>query len=335
MHETFFFSGPAPATPSAPERPWLEWILQRRALAEARGSDSFDERARSSVARARAAFEAGERLLFGLEPLRAEHAREIALELFGQSTFWALSAASGKAIGDDVDAMVAQASMGDPETAAVLRSMHESGLDVVLLRQTFGQRTPRSAESLAHDVMRSRSLLRRLLARLEARAVSRRRVLARRWTRTPLVVFALSMALFLSIRLVWGPRDIAVEKPWVTSSTYGSYAASGKVPPEDQDLGFFHTSNEESPWIRIDLERKRQVGRLIVKNRIDCCHDRGLPLVVELSSDGASWVEVARRTSEFESWEPRFAMGSDARFIRLRAEAKTILHLSRVRAYAE
>ena len=54
-----------------------------------------------------------------------------------------------------------------------------------------------------------------------------------------------------------------------------------------------------------------------------------MPLVVEASPDQKTWTEVARRTEVFETWQPKFAK-QNARFLRLRVDRKSWLHLERV-----
>jgi hypothetical protein len=67
-----------------------------------------------------------------------------------------------------------------------------------------------------------------------------------------------------------------------------------------------------------------------VENRGSCCQERAVPLIVELSTDGNTWQEVARRKKKFQGWETRFRPQS-ARFVRLRVPRKTVFHLRRVR----
>lgn len=70
----------------------------------------------------------------------------------------------------------------------------------------------------------------------------------------------------------------------------------------------------------------RSVRRIVVENRLDCCQDRGLPLIAELGAESGAYVEIGRRTTPFDTWEIglRPARG---RYLRLRADQNTFLHL--------
>jgi hypothetical protein len=172
-----------------------------------------------------------------------------------------------------------------------------------------------------------------LTAGIDARELAIQRIWMRRLT-------VIATFLVLIAGAIWGSRvllaraerlsDLAVGKAWVTSSTY----PAGCTSPEQScggGLGFFvHTNEEPNPWLMFDLEQPTSISALRIFNRTDCCQDRGLPLVVEVSSDQKAWKEVARRTTEFREWKAEFAT-IDARYVRLRAEGTAILHFSQVR----
>jgi hypothetical protein len=66
-----------------------------------------------------------------------------------------------------------------------------------------------------------------------------------------------------------------------------------------------------------------------VTNRDDCCLERAVPLVVEVSDDRKKWRTVARRADSFREWEGKFAP-LKARYVRLRVDRHSILHLAKV-----
>lgn len=181
------------------------------------------------------------------------------------------------------------------------------------------------AEEQLAIAMAARKWLRTYLDQTDARSV--RRVSMRRRLR----VFAVAgLGLVASIAMVYGISfcltvfgDLARNKPWVVSSAWW-----GGTPPGM----FFHTSDEFNPWVRYDLGEPTPVHRLLVKNRTDCCSERAVPLVVEVSSDLVNWDTVARQTSNFETWEPSFPTVS-ARYVRLRLDRVGTLHLAKVRIY--
>lgn len=127
--------------------------------------------------------------------------------------------------------------------------------------------------------------------------------------------------------------DLAAGKPWRASS------AAFQCQPEAKRCGdhfgmtiFFHTKEDASPWLVIDLEREEAVSAVRVRNRTDCCSSLAIPLVIELSNDGQTWREVARRDGKFRNWAPAFAP-TTARWVRVRVDRRSMLHLERVSVY--
>lgn len=92
---------------------------------------------------------------------------------------------------------------------------------------------------------------------------------------------------------------------------------------------FFQTQEEKEPWLEIDLGREVPFDEVEVTNRSDCCPDRAVPLVVEVSRDGVHFKEVSRRMDTFSVWHSRFARQT-ARYVRLRVLRRTIFHLDQV-----
>jgi hypothetical protein len=122
--------------------------------------------------------------------------------------------------------------------------------------------------------------------------------------------------------------NISRGKPWRASTTYnGSYAGAGTLGNFTEPF-FFHTAQEASPWIEVDLGAELHVGSLLVRNRSDCCANRTVPLVVETSNDHEAWQVVATRQRNFSTWRPR--VDTNARWIRLRVLRESLLHLRAV-----
>ncbi len=109
------------------------------------------------------------------------------------------------------------------------------------------------------------------------------------------------------------------------SSAEQSYVLSGRLGDHGPFDLVFHTKREDRPWVVIDLGAARTISRVDLKQRLDCCTDRGLPLVVEVSDDEERWTEVARRTDPITDWTASFEPQS-VRYVRLRALSKTFLH---------
>jgi hypothetical protein len=95
---------------------------------------------------------------------------------------------------------------------------------------------------------------------------------------------------------------------------------------------FFHTNEEENPWIEYDLGAKVQFSSLTIYNRSGAVEDRAVPMVVEISDDGRSYKDVAKRTKVFDVWEPSFKPVR-ARYVRLRVARRTFLHLDGVQIH--
>ncbi len=119
---------------------------------------------------------------------------------------------------------------------------------------------------------------------------------------------------------------------FTASSAYTGYQARGELPSLLGYDTFFHTNDEESPWVEIDLGSERDVSKVIATNRFDCCTDRALPLVISLRTESGKLHEVARRTTEFDKWTATFPV-EKARFVRLTVPRKTPFHLRNVEVH--
>lgn len=95
---------------------------------------------------------------------------------------------------------------------------------------------------------------------------------------------------------------------------------------------FFCTTDENNPWVEYDLGDRKTFTHVVVKNRSDCCPDRAVPMVLEVSDDRTSWHEVARRDDTFSTWRAEFP-ATRARYARLRVLRRSILHLDRFDLY--
>jgi hypothetical protein len=126
-------------------------------------------------------------------------------------------------------------------------------------------------------------------------------------------------------------RDLAREKPWRTSSTYNNMGcASPQQQCSESPDFFFHTREESNPWLEIDLGQPTQFTGMRVINRRDCCFERAVPLIIEVSDTQEGFREISRRETSFNSWLATFAP-TKARYVRVRAPSRTSLHLAQVR----
>jgi hypothetical protein len=66
-----------------------------------------------------------------------------------------------------------------------------------------------------------------------------------------------------------------------------------------------------------------------VLNRVDCCANRALPLVIETSLDHQHWQVAATHKRNFGRWIARLDSDS-ARWVRLRTARESHLHLKAI-----
>ena len=132
------------------------------------------------------------------------------------------------------------------------------------------------------------------------------------------------------------PSNLALHKPVKVSSTHPQSAApadgSGLVNGVHETTYGMQTNREDSPWVMIDLESSYLVTQVDVYNRADGWFDEGLPLVLELSEDGRTFTEVARRNDTFSATAPWTYLGSGvkARYVRVRAPHTGYIALSEI-----
>lgn len=126
--------------------------------------------------------------------------------------------------------------------------------------------------------------------------------------------------------------NIARGKSWTISSTFPQGCRSPAQKCAESPNFFFHTQEQNQPWIQIDLGGVQRFKSVKVVNRQDCCSDRAIPLVLEVSSDGQKWQQIARKNELFTTWHPEFSP-VEGRWVRLRIPKKGILHLVSVGVY--
>jgi hypothetical protein len=143
----------------------------------------------------------------------------------------------------------------------------------------------------------------------------------------------LASAGVLAASRVLEPRDLAKGQPWRASSSWGTCDPEhGMCGPLHSRI-FFHTQDDDSPWVEIDLGKPQTFSSLTIVNRRDeHLEDRAVPLVIEVSDDQQGFKEIARRDAVFSVWEPRFPPVT-ARFVRARVTRKSWLHLEAVKVH--
>ncbi len=133
----------------------------------------------------------------------------------------------------------------------------------------------------------------------------------------------------LAVQYLHSRGDLANGKPWRASSELGKCLPLDKGGCPGRPAIYFHTKQEENPWIEYDLGKSTRFSQVIVENARDGFRERALPLIVEIGDDQQTWSEVARMTRTFESWSPAFPAVS-ARYVRFRVPRVSYLHLSKI-----
>jgi hypothetical protein len=244
------------------------------------------------------------------------------MTLYREAAFWALTAEQEGAIAPTMSEALGRI---PPD---VLGAQLDPAVSVERIRDALTRSSAASAQlGEAQQVEEIRVLelfARRAVERLEGANRDVRRRTLRRWAPAALLSVSLVLAaggLFLMTR-----RDLAANRPWRTSSTAPDCDLTYNTCMGQPVNIFFHTIEEESPWVEIDLGSVRTFSRVIVRNRQDCCKERAAPLAIEISDDGSSFVEVARRQDVFDQWDAKFA-SVHARYVRAKALRRTVLHL--------
>jgi hypothetical protein len=305
----------------------LDWLTLSPRIAEAREFERQNAEALEFVARAGRAVRTADRVLDSPHALDREPLH--ALELYAQAAYWL-----GRAARTDEQAHV-PSSLGElfspaPEPSGWLLPCDEATLRV--LEEPFHARAGRSREELEQRARNAQRWLEVILARAEERLSPLSELRVRRALRVyPAIALALGLTLgatFFAVRGVRGP-DLAASRPWRASSTlYECNPAAHQCGGVATDI-FFHTRDEENPWVEIDLQSVQRIGLVEVDNRSDGAAERAVPLILEASTDGKTYRTLAERTQVFDTWDARFPP-TDARYVRLRSPRKTMLHLERV-----
>jgi hypothetical protein len=298
----------------------VEWLLRTSALREALAKrDTGGKPRRAAVDQARLLTEVARRVAEPAEELPRGSRPAVLLCLYRDAVTWALRAESG----ETPDLRLAQLwEAASPERLKVAAG-DEAARDVVrdlltTLPEGGSLGAPDTSVSLA------RSFTEALVHEIGAPDREVDRIRAQRYTRVGGVVAAVA-ALVLSLPYLLRGPDLAGDRRFELSSVYGGCDQRGKCG----EL-MFHTEVQANPWMTLDLGAIKTVRSVELTNRSDCCSERAVPLVIELSTDKRKFSEVARRDENFETWTAKFK-ARKARYVRLKSvKASTALHLEDV-----
>lgn len=323
---------PATDAPLAPPGALWESLWQPAAMRRAREQVASHELSSGAdLRRAQSAHAVALRVLDPADPLPQGPTPHLALLLLRESAFWAFRAMhiAGSSLAEQLAAaphdLLTFAAGGDEHldatTARLLGNSHDEAL--------------RPLDEQERDAREVAAFTRALLVRATGPAYLIQQI----WTTRLLKVGSLLLGtvgllvtLALGIQRATTPPDLTAGKPWRTSSVYRNYTPGSHVVDGNMTGIFFHTSEEANPWVEFDLQKPTRVKSVFVKNRTDCCSERAVPLVVEVSNDRNQWTEVARRNEDFRTWNAEFAP-REARYVRLRTLRKTWLHLEKVQIH--
>lgn len=317
----------------------LEWFWRGRAISELVGNSVMvPARARELERRARLCAELGRIALEPPGPLKHGSGEPVACELYRQSIYFALS--SWQAAGADPSAgRVPNLNELWHETDQALLLNAAADLDALteIATRVAGANFVDFAEFDREEQHRLAWELRRfvsgLLASIDRAQVALDRLRIQRLYRVGLLLFLFVIAVpSAALFREWNERrgDLARDRTWKASSHGPPGCESPAQTCGQSPHFFFHTQEEENPWVMIDLGGKREFSEVIVENRSDCCPERVAPLVIEVGSDKNRWKQVASRPDVFSTWKASFPSVKE-RYVRVRSTRKTILHLARVR----
>ncbi len=153
----------------------------------------------------------------------------------------------------------------------------------------------------------------------------------KRWKRLTLALLVLA-ALVLGVTLRSKP-NLALHRPVSVTSQFGDAGKDHSllVDGNRTTLGC-HTESLPNQHVTIDLGESRAIQRVVVANRGDCCAERAVPLLLEVSDDGEHFRKLAERLDTFDIWNET-GLATRARYVRLRLLATNFLHLAEVEVY--
>lgn len=273
----------------------------------------YHRQARLLVEVARRVAEPVERLPPGARPA-------VLISLYRDAAYWALLA--GKTGNGERPSDLGALWAASPPDDLLRAASDQANLDA--LARSFVDVSPSSAlDATREDAARARAFVEALVAEQEGPRRKVQRILFQRWSRLVLVAVAV-LALAYGVRqLTLGP-DLAAKKPIRTSSSW-----PGCTSDPGCQAQLFHTEHENNPWLEIDLQAPKKIHRIEVRNRTDCCAERAIPIVAEVSTDRINWTQVGQRDSEFMSWTINFSPRT-ARYVKLRLLGMKTFHLNKV-----
>ena len=301
-----------------------EWFFRGAALREARaGVSAWDERRAVATRQAKLLLEVARRVAETAHALPSGAWAPVVLAMYRDAIYWALAARRPPGVELQSDLR----GLWDASNRQMISPSPPDNEDSAALRRTlFDDYDPRSLAVTDDDVARARTFAEALIRDVEAPRRRVVRVVGQRWLRVGLVGVAL-LSIAVGVRATALGPNLAQGKPFRLSAPWPGWPDC--VANNGCNRLMFQTAEGDEPWVEIDLGAPKNIRRVEVINRDNCCADRAVPLIVELSSDGTSWTQVARRDAEFGSWTAKWAPKT-CRYVRLKVLKRTTLHLQSV-----
>jgi len=277
------------------------------------------------LSRALQALNLGDRLADPVQPSRRDLAVDAALAVYGQGILWALTTETPEGVSVGLD----EAWTGAPPG---LIAMAADGAGISRARAALARSPLRRAEMTEaeqeSELGSVRVVLRGLIRALQLHQPSRRRIAIGRGVRIGLVAIAAVVLIIVAAKLIQGP-DLAAGKPWIASSADRDCDVTNGMCQGTAVNIFFHTRQEESPWVQIDLGSPKRISSITVTNRRDCCEERAVPMILETGLTPIKFTPVAEQKTAFTEWKAKFPPVM-ARYVRARVPRNTILHLEKI-----
>lgn len=304
-------------------------------LANGPGFDEF------KVARELA--EAGELACSPRAPLQHSDGTRPAFVLFHQALWWAL-AAHLRLAGQERPAELVptrellsryEATPAGGEVVGSL-SLEVRGVLRDVLGDAWLLSTPDLPAVGTHQALVAvRTALEAVLPPLEqrvGRGPALRGMRALRWAGAGVTLAALVVGGVLGVQAATRGPNLARFKPVTMSSQMDGYPASQATDDAVGVLGA-HTNRENRPWLTVDLQGVYSIKQVIVYNRTDCCEDRMVPLIIEVSTNNRDFTLISRRDAEFHTWAAKFTP-VQTRYVRLRVDKpSTYLNVNEVQIF--
>jgi hypothetical protein len=298
-----------------------EWLLRSEAMREARAAADVPPARARARAQAQLVAEVADRVAAPVDALPSGSCAAVQVALCRDATYWALVAMQSD---DDVVPAADLPTLWARAPAERLERAAGGAEAAEVVRRTLANGAPAySLDTAEATAALARKFTSTLVAELDAPLKRIDRLWMQRWLRVGLVAVLLLSTGYAARVMALGPNLLA-GKPFRTSS-----AAAVCTPITNCPSMLFHTEHENNPWIEFDLGALRPMKRVEVTNRTDCCPDRAVPLLVEISTDHTTWTQVARRDLEFLVWTESFPK-TIGRYVRLRVPRATPFHLKEI-----